>query len=143
MYHMSSQKQRAGFFKNLLLAPFIYLVFISLIVLDTFIELYHRICFPLYSIPLVVRRLYIRVDRHKLKYLTPLQKINCMYCGYANGLLAYTKEIANRTESYWCSVQHAHDDTLLSVDHQKDFLAYGDEEAYLAMSKSSETESSK
>jgi hypothetical protein len=29
-----------------------------------------------------------------------------MYCGYANGLLLYVKEIAGRTEKYWCGIMH-------------------------------------
>ena len=137
---MKNYRRAGNLFKRILSIPFIYLVFFPLVLLDAIVELYHRISFPLYEMPLVVRRLYIRIDRHKLSYLKPVQRFNCVYCGYANGLLAYAKEIANRTESYWCNIQHAHEEELLSVDHHKNFLLYGDEEAYRAMSSTPKVE---
>lgn len=36
---------------------------------------------------------YIVVDRHHLAYLNVIQKINCVYCGYGNGLIAYARKI--------------------------------------------------
>jgi hypothetical protein len=27
--------------------------------------------------------------------------VNCVYCGYFNGLIAYVQEIAARTEQFW------------------------------------------
>ena len=39
------------------------------------------------------RRDYIVVDRHKLSYLNGIEKLNCVYCGDANGVFAYTREI--------------------------------------------------
>ena len=40
-------------------------------------------------------------------YLNALEKLNCAYCSYANGLIAYVREIAARTEQYWCPIKHA------------------------------------
>jgi hypothetical protein len=33
--------------------------------------------------------------------------LNCAYCSYANRLIAYVREIAARTEQYWCAIKHA------------------------------------
>ena len=42
-----------------------------------------------------------------LAYLDPIAKINCAYCGYANGLLHYFSAIAAQTENFWCSIKYA------------------------------------
>ncbi|MCA1746451.1 MAG: hypothetical protein LC655_02045, partial [Bacteroidales bacterium] len=73
--------------------PFIYMTVFPLIFMDLWVELFHRVCFPFYRIAYVKRREYIKIDRHKLKYLNILQKINCVYCGYANGLVKYWVKI--------------------------------------------------
>jgi hypothetical protein len=39
-------------------------------------------------------------DRGKLCYLNLLERINCAYCSYGNGLIAYVVEIAARTEQH-------------------------------------------
>ncbi|MGE3512038.1 MAG: hypothetical protein AB7N65_24500, partial [Vicinamibacterales bacterium] len=30
----------------------------------------------------------------------------CTFCSYANGVLAYVREIGARTELYWCPIRH-------------------------------------
>ena len=47
------------------------------------------------------------MDRRKLAYLNSIEKFNCVYCEYVNGLIAYVQEIAGRTEQYWCPIKHA------------------------------------
>jgi hypothetical protein len=47
------------------------------------------------------------IDRHRLGYLNPVQKLNCVFCGYGNGVIAYAREITARTEQYWCPIKHA------------------------------------
>lgn len=89
--------------------PFIYAMIIPGIILDICTEIYHRICFKLYGIAYVKRREYIRIDRHRLSYLSFIEKINCMYCGYMNGLFHYVSEIAAQTEKYWCAIKHKND----------------------------------
>lgn len=123
--------------RQTLSAPFIYSVFLGFICLDVLLELYHRTSFPLYGLPYVKRRDYIRIDRHRLKYLSIRQKFNCAYCGYANGLIAYAQEIAGRTEQYWCGIKHKNDPGRLfyAPDYQKDFIPYGDEEKYRDFAK--------
>ncbi len=108
--------------------PFIFFMIVPLVILDFFLEIYHRICFPLYKIELVKRSEYIKIDRHKLEYLNYLEKGFCAYCGYANGLLAYAVEIAGRTEHYWCAVKHEEDENFNSPEHHKCFADYGDED---------------
>ncbi len=63
-------------------------------------------------------------DRQHLDYLNWIQKINCLYCTYANGLIAYAQEIAARTERYWCPIKAA----KKPIFHHKwynDFADYG------------------
>ena len=62
-------------FKHILTAPFIFGSVIPMAILDLFIEIYHRICFPFYNIPYVKRKNYVKVDRHKLSYLNLGQKL--------------------------------------------------------------------
>jgi hypothetical protein len=93
--------------RNVLSAPFVYAMIIPLLLLDLFVSSYQAICFPLYRIPKVKRSNYIIVDRHHLGYLNVIEKLNCIYCGYGDGLLAYTRQILSRTEMYWCPIKHA------------------------------------
>jgi len=124
---MQASKKPIQYFRQFFSAPFIYILIFPLVVLDFFVELYHRVCFPLYKIPYVKRGQYIRIDRHKLKYLNWIEKINCAYCGYANGLAHYLSEIGARTEKYWCGLKHAKDPNFKSPKYHEDFLEYGDE----------------
>ncbi len=116
--------------RHLLSAPFIYIVIFPVVVLDLFLELYHRVCFPLYGLPYVRRSDYIRIDRQKLSYLSFMQKLNCMYCGYVNGFLAYAVAIAGATERYWCGIQHQKRKGFHAPQHHGNFLAYGDAKAF-------------
>ncbi|MDX1580228.1 MAG: hypothetical protein R3360_01275, partial [Alphaproteobacteria bacterium] len=113
----------------LIIAPLTYAMAVPLVLLDLFVTVYQAGCFPILGIRKVRRSQYIRLDRGKLAYLNGLQKFNCLYCGYANGLIAYTREIAGRTEQYWCPIKHA-----LRVKaphpHYKKFLDYGDAEGF-------------
>ena len=114
---------------HLIVSPIIYSMLIPLILLDACIFLYEHICFRVYNISIVPRKDYFVIDRHQLSYLNGIQKINCVYCGYANGLAAYTKEIIARTEEYWCPIKH---DTQVQDPHSKydSFLAYGDRKGF-------------
>lgn len=108
-----------------LTAPVIYSVIIPLVLLDVFVTLYQVICFPVYRIEKVRRADYISLDRRHLAYLNGLEKLNCVYCGYGNGLLAYAREIAARTEGHWCPIKHARRMEGLHR-HYPDFVEYGD-----------------
>ena len=112
-----------------LTAPVIYALIVPLLLLDLFISLYQFVCFPVYGIAKVRRRDYFAFDRRYLGYLNVLEKLNCAYCSYANGLLAYVREIASRTEQYWCPIKHAR--KLMGVHPRYgEFAEFGDAQGY-------------
>ncbi len=116
-------------FWEILTSPFIYAVTIPLVLLDIFASAFQAVCFRVYGIRQVKRREYVVFDRHRLAYLNILQKINCTYCAYANGVLAYVLEIASRTEQYWCPIKHA--ERVKGTHRRYDaFLEYGDVQSY-------------
>jgi hypothetical protein len=88
-------------------APVIYLGWIPFVLMDLFVTLYQAVCFPVYRIPKVRRADYLVFDREDLPYLNAIEKFNCFYCSYGNGVAAYTREVAARTEQYWCPIKHA------------------------------------
>jgi len=116
--------------RHLVSAPFVWMLFIPFIILDLFLEVYHHICFPLYGLQLVKRRSYIKIDRHKLKYLSLFEKVNCIYCGYGIGLLHYASVIGEKTEKYWCGIQHKKKKGFVGPGHHKNFSKYGDEKSF-------------
>ncbi|NOZ24660.1 MAG: hypothetical protein GXO94_00985 [Nitrospirae bacterium] len=114
---------------NILTAPLIWSGLVVAVILDSFVSTYQFVCFPVYGIPKVKRGDYIVIDRHELKYLNAIEKLNCVYCGYFNGLVAYVQEIAARTEQYWCPIKHARRIGSIHSRYRK-FLEYGDAESY-------------
>jgi hypothetical protein len=90
-----------------LTAPLIYLMIVPIALLDFAVTIYQFICFPVCGIDKVRRTDYFVFDRGHLAYLNALERVNCAYCSYANGLFAYVREIAARTEQYWCPIKHA------------------------------------
>jgi hypothetical protein len=110
-------------------APVIYSGIVAFLLLDLFVSIYQAICFPIYGIAKIRRADYLVFDRHHLAYLNALEKINCAYCSYANGLIAYTREIAARTEQYWCPIKHARR-VIGSHTRYALFDDYGDGENY-------------
>jgi hypothetical protein len=113
----------------MLSAPLIYLCVIPFALLDLCISLYQGVCFPIYGIPRVPRARYFIYDRGRLKYLNLLERLNCVYCSYANGVIGYVAEIAARTEQHWCPIKHSQ-----KLEHPREryesFLPYGDAQAY-------------
>lgn len=109
--------------------PFIFALMLPMALLDLAITAYQWICFPLYRIPIVRRKDYWVFDRTHLAYLNVVEKLNCAYCSYGNGLAAYFTEIASRTEQYWCPIKHARR-VLNAHPRYADFLDYGDAESY-------------
>lgn len=113
----------------ILTAPVIYALIVPLVLLDLFVTIYQAVCFPVYGIPKARRRDYLVFDRHHLAYLNALEKLNCAYCSYANGLIAYVREIASRTEQYWCPIKHARR-VIGAHPRYASFEDYGDAEGY-------------
>jgi len=115
----------------ILTAPVIYSLIVPVALLDLFVMAYQAICFPVYKIPKVRRRDYLIFDRHHLAYLNIIEKINCAYCSYANGAIAFAREVASRTEVYWCPIKHARR-VLGPHPHYQGFADFGDAEGFRA-----------
>lgn len=110
---------------SVLTAPVIYSMVVPLALTDAGLTLYQHICFRAYGVPRVRRHDYLINGRHKLGYLNVIEKLNCTYCGYANGMIAYAREIVARSEQYWCPIRQAR---RVSYAHARfpTFFACGD-----------------
>lgn len=118
---------------TLLTMPLIYGMALPLMILDLSVSLYQLGCFTAWGIARVRRSDYVVIDRHRLGYLNLVQKLNCVFCGYGNGVIAYAREITARTEQYWCPIKHA---LAVKGSHERyaAFQAYGDAEGYVKSS---------
>ncbi len=131
------KSNKEGLFKYLATAPLSFMLTFPIVwsvlfpafILDLFVTIYQAICFPIYKIPKVKRGEYIVIDRHRLGYLNIIEKLNCMYCSYFNGLMGYVSEVAGRTEQFWCPIRHANM-TKSIHRHYSNFLQYGDSKEY-------------
>lgn len=131
------QRQKVGLGRYLrnsrwpvvLSAPLIYSGWVAFALLDAFVSLYQAVCFPIYGIPRVSRADYLVFDRADLPYLNVVEKFNCFYCSYGNGVVAYAREISARTEQHWCPIKHAR---RLRDAHPRypQFFEHGDAEAF-------------
>lgn len=115
--------------KHILTAPFIWACLMPALALDITVSLYQAVCFPVYGIPKVRRQDYLVFDRQYLNYLNLIEKFNCAFCSYFNGLIAYIQEIGARTEQFWCPIKHAQRLKSLHSRYYK-FVDFGDAEAY-------------
>jgi hypothetical protein len=113
----------------ILSSPLIYFCVLPFLLLDASVALYQFVCFPIYGIPRVPRKDYLVFDRGVLAYLNTIEKVGCVYCSYANGLLALITEIASRTEQHFCPIKHAHRLATTPSRYGK-YLPYGDARAY-------------
>jgi hypothetical protein len=118
---------------TLVTMPLIYGMALPLMILDLSVSLYQLGCFTAWRIQRVRRADYVVIDRHRLGYLNLVQKLNCVFCGYGNGVIAYAREITARTEQYWCPIKHA---LAVKGSHERyaAFQAYGDAEGYVKSS---------
>lgn len=129
------QRVRMGVFRwlltvrpqNFLTMPVIYGMIVPLALFDLFVTLYQLICFPVYRVARVRRSDYIAIDHQHLAYLNIVEKVHCIYCSYAVGMLAYAGEITARTEQYFCPIKHARK-VLGAHSRYAHFLGYGEAE---------------
>lgn len=114
---------------NLLTTPVIYALLVPFVCLDVGVSLFQWTCFPVYGIARVPRGRYFVMDRHRLRYLSLVGRANCAFCSYANGVLSYVREVAARTEQYWCPIRHRR---RVPAPHRlyRRFFRYGDARAY-------------
>lgn len=115
--------------RNILTVPVIWGCLPPALLIDLTVTVFQAICFPVYGIPKVKRGQHIIFDRHALAYLNLIEKINCAYCSYFNGLISYLREVAARTEQYWCPIRHARRPSSLHSRYRY-FFDYGDGEGY-------------
>ena len=106
------------------------MMIIPVVIMHAFVMIYQHVCFPLWRIPLLKLRDYVKFDRTKLSYLSLFDKINCTYCSYATGFINYVAAIGGKTEEYWCGIKHKKYKNFVPSPIQKDFLEYGDEKAF-------------
>lgn len=114
---------------TVLTAPVIYSLVIPIALIDLWASIYQAVCFRAYRLARVPRRDYLVFDRSKLRYLNRIEALNCRFCEYANGVIAYVREIASQTEQYWCPIKHALKVTAPHTRYQA-FADYGDAEGY-------------
>jgi hypothetical protein len=114
---------------SVLTAPVIYALFFPILLLDLSITIYQHICFRAYGIARVKRSDYFVFDRAHLAYLNLIEKINCAYCSYGNGVMAYGREVVARTEQYWCPIKHACK-VMAAHPYYTGFVDFGDAESY-------------
>jgi len=117
--------------QNLITGPIIYAMVVPFLMLDLCVSFFQWSCFPIYGITKVRRADYIVYDRHQLGYLNFIEKFHCTYCEYANGLIAYLREIVARTEEYFCPIKHARKMLGTHARYAR-FLDYGDAADYEA-----------
>ena len=113
----------------LLSSPLIYAGIVFFLMLDLYVTIYQAVCFRSNGIPRVRRSDYLIYDRGRLPYLNWIEKLGCVYCSYANGLLAYVAEITARTEQHFCPIKH-HDSLTHPHSRYSHFLPYGDGRAF-------------
>jgi hypothetical protein len=133
-FHRTIKVRSARYFIDanpwiVLSAPVIYSLLVPIVLVDLWVMAYQAICFPAYKIPKVRRRDYLVFDRHHLAYLNTIEKINCAYCSYCNGAIAFVREVASRTEVYWCPIKHARR-ILGPHPHYQGFADFGDAEGF-------------
>jgi hypothetical protein len=120
---------RQSRFLVLLTAPVVYAGLLAFVLLDLFLTVYQWLCFPLYGIPRVQRSEHLVFDRAELPYLNVIERLNCTYCSYGNGVASYFREVAARTEQYWCPIKHSR--RLLDAhERYPRFFEFGDAQAY-------------
>jgi len=114
---------------HLLSSPLIYAMIIPAFFLDVMLFLYVKVVGKVFKFDFPKRNMYIVFDRQYLGYLNIMEKLNCMYCSYFNGLMAYASAIASRTEYYFCPIKHA---KKIAYDHKyyNRYFSYGDEDRY-------------
>ena len=113
----------------LLTAPLIYATCVPFALLDLCVSIYQAACFRVYGIARVSRSEHMMFDRSQLAYLNWFERFNCRFCAYANGVISYAREIASRTEQYWCPIKHSRR-ILGAHERYQAFCDFGDATAY-------------
>jgi hypothetical protein len=116
-------------FLHIISAPIVYMMIIPAVILDLMLFVYVEVIFRIYKFPKIKRSDYIVFDRHYLRYLNFIERLNCVYCSYFNGLINYTAAIAARSELYFCPIKHAKK-IAYTHEYYYDFLPYANAKSY-------------
>ena len=116
--------RRAPLLLQLIASVVIYGIAIPMVLTHLSFFLYQEIYFGIYGIPKIRFRDYMTFDHGILKNLNIVQRLNCVYCAYANAFAAWLKAIVNQTEVYSCAIK-SHTQKL-GQEHQKEFYEYKD-----------------
>ncbi|MBU0457920.1 hypothetical protein KKF03_00540 [Patescibacteria group bacterium] len=103
---------------------YVYFEIIFFIAAHIICILHQTIVFTLFGAPKFPLKDFIVLDRGKLNKLNWVQRVGCLYCGYANGLMAWIKATVNVTEVYSCAIKHSV--RKQGQEHQKGFYEYGE-----------------
>lgn len=114
---------------TVLAAPVVYSMIVPFALLDLWVTAYQAVCFRAWGVRRVRRNEFMILDRHRLEYLNGLEKLNCAFCGYANGVIGYVREVTSRTEQYWCPIRHSRRPYQPHRRYES-FAPYGDPVAY-------------
>jgi hypothetical protein len=109
--------------------PFIYALILPITLLDALASLYQTVCFPLYRIPRIERGQFMQIRRSGLEALNIVDRLNCYYCSYANGVLRYVQKIAAETERMWCPIRQMQKKNYTPPAHHADFSENGTRES--------------
>ena len=102
----------------------IYWVVPLFFLVDVAVAIYQTTYFSLVRIPKIKRSDFVMFDRWDLTKLSLLEKINCVYCEYANGVIAWAKAVVNQTELYSCAIKHERKGK--GQEHQATFYEYSE-----------------
>ncbi len=114
---------------HLLSSPVIYAMVIPAILFDIILFIYQQVIFRIYKFKFIKRSDYIIFDHQYLGYLNPIEKLNCLYCSYFNGLMQYASAISARTELFFCPIKHAKK-VAYEHDHYLKYFEYGEGNDY-------------
>ena len=89
-----------------LASPLAFGMLLPIALLDASVFVYQHVCFPAFRIAKVPRHRYLVFDRGRLTYLGFLRRASAFCCSYADGVLAYAREVSARTEQYFSPIKH-------------------------------------
>ena len=130
MYFIGEERiVQRGHFRILIVMPVIYSMIVPLVLIDLTVSFYQWICFWAYGIPYVKRGKYIQHLHRGGHMVHPWDRLNCLYCSYANGVIAYVPAILVETEKYWCPIKYQARKNFTPPHPQGDFADPDDEKA--------------
>jgi hypothetical protein len=97
---------QSSFPVSILAVVAIYSMIVPFVLIDASVALYHAVYFRAFGLPFVRRKDHVVLDRGRLAGLNFGQRVNCLYCDYANGVLSWVRAVTTVTEAYSCAIKH-------------------------------------